>query len=146
MNPSIAARCAIIPSKRMFARSTSSMMNRPGAAGRLTSTAQAQPPDGLRVLQTMTRRCKPNPFGADDPTPVAIHVDDEVARLQIEDRTSVAVDDRDVDGDHLDAALEPRRLLILRVGGLRGDQRDGDDNMKSSHNCTSGRSGPFFSV
>ena len=77
----------------------------------------------------------------------AIDFDDKVARLQIADRTSVAVDDRDVDRDHFDAALEPRRLLILRVRDLRGDQRDGDDDMKSSHNCTSVSSGPSsFSV
>ena len=55
MNPSIAARCAFIPSKRMFARSTSSMMNRPGAAARRsTRTAPAPSTDGCRGLRTMT--------------------------------------------------------------------------------------------
>ena len=37
--------------------------------------------------------------------------------------TSVAIDDRDVDRDDLDAALEPWRLLILRLHHLCGDER-----------------------
>ena len=122
-------------------------MNRPGAAatfdeygsgtaaGRVSRPTDDDASGASRIHSALTTRRRD-----------AIHVDDKVARLQIEDRTSVAVDDGDVDGDHLDTALEARRLLILREGSLRGDQRDGDDNMKSSHNCTSGRSGPFFSV
>ncbi len=104
---------------------------------------------GSGAATTRAASCTPEAAGvagvsaihsaADDASPATVDFHDKVARLQIEDRTSVAVNDRDVDGDDFDAALEPRRLLILRVGRLRGDQRDGDDNMKSSHNCTSGQ-------
>jgi hypothetical protein len=98
-----------------------------------------------RVDRASPSRCSrrdSNPLRRHNRAPLAIHFDSEISRPQIRDGPAVAVDDRDVDRDDFDAALEPGRLLILGIRRLRSDKRYGKDDMKSSHNCTSSISGP----
>ena len=63
-----------------------------------------------------------DPFGADDAPPLAVDVDDEVGGPEAEHRPAVAVDDGHVNGDDFDAALKPRRLLILGMRNQDGQR------------------------
>jgi hypothetical protein len=60
---------------------------------------------------------------ADDASPATVDFHDKIVGPQIPDWASIVIDNSDVNGDDFDAALESRRLLILRLRGLRGGER-----------------------